>query len=88
MSRCGENYNNLIFGTKQSTDEYVNTAIARNIQHSLKNYQYEDHFRNLYELYEKHELTNVINRIVEDMNHRFTIDVLTRDFREIVKCCG
>ncbi|MGN0757285.1 AAA family ATPase [uncultured Treponema sp.] len=81
MSRSGENYNNLIFGTKQSTDEYVNTAIARNIQHSLKNYQYEDHFRNLYELYEKHELTNVINRIVEDMNHRFTIDVLTRDFK-------
>ena len=81
MSRSGENYNNLIFGTKQSTDEYVNTAIARNIQHSLKNYQYEDHFRNLYELYEKHELTNVINRIVEDMNHRFPIDVLTRDFK-------
>lgn len=81
MSRSGENYNNSIFGTKQSTDEYVNTAIARNIQHSLKNYQYEDHFRNLYELYEKHELTNVINRIVEDMNHRFTIDVLTRDFK-------
>ena len=81
MSRSGENYNNLIFGTKQSIDEYVNTAIARNIQHSLKNYQYEDHFRNLYELYEKHELTNVINIIVEDMNHRFTIDVLTRDFK-------
>lgn len=81
MSRSGENYNNFIFGTKLSTDEYVNTAIARNIQHSLKNYQYEDHFRNLYELYEKHELTNVINRIVEDMNHRFTIDVLTRDFK-------
>ena len=33
------------------------------------------------ELYEARELTNAINRIVEDMNHRFTIEVLTKDFR-------
>ena len=33
------------------------------------------------ELYEKNELTNAINRIVEDMNHRFTMEVLTRDFK-------
>ena len=81
MSQSGENYNQAIFGTKKSTDEYVNTAIARNIQHSLKNYQYGSHFRNLKELYDKHELTNAINRIVEDMNHDFTIEVLTRAFK-------
>ncbi|MEE3411235.1 MAG: AAA family ATPase [Treponema sp.] len=81
MSKSGQNYNKGIFSTKQSADEYVNTAIARNIQHSLKNYQYEDHFRNLYELYEKNELTSAINRIVEDMNHRFTVSVLTQDFK-------
>jgi len=80
MSQSGENYNKAIFSSKQSTDEYVNTAIARNIQHSLKNYQYEGHFRSLKELYDNHELTNVINRIVEDMNHEFTVKVLTRDF--------
>ena len=56
----------------------MNTAIARNIQHSLKNYQYEGHFRHLYSLYEKNELTSAINRIVQDINHRFTIDVLDR----------
>ena len=77
MSQSGENYNKAIFGSKKATDEYVNTAIARNIQHSLKNYQYEGHFRHLKDLYEKNELTNAINRIVEDINHEFTIKVLT-----------
>ena len=83
MSVGGRHYNDdsLIFATKKSTDEYVDSAIARNIQHSLKNYQYEDHFRSLRELYEKNELTNAINRIVEDINHRFTLEVLTRDFK-------
>jgi len=81
MSQSGDNYNKAIFGTKKSTAEYVNTAIARNIQHSLKNYQYGSHFRNLKELYDKGELTNAINRIVEDMNHDFTIEVLTRTFK-------
>lgn len=83
MSLGGKQYHDstMIFATKKSTDEYVDSAIARNIQHSLKNYKYEGHFRSLRELYEKNELTNAINRIVEDMNHRFTIEVLTRDFK-------
>ena len=83
MSPGGKQYNDnaMIFATKKSTDEYVDSAIARNIQHSLKNYKYEGHFRSLQDLYEKNELTNAINRIVEDMNHRFTMEVLTRDFK-------
>lgn len=83
MSLGGKQYNDnaMIFSTKKSTDEYVDSAIARNIQHSLKNYKYEGHFRSLWDLYEKNELTNAINRIVEDMNHRFTMEVLTRDFK-------
>lgn len=83
MSLGGKQYNDnaMIFATKKSTDEYVDSAIARNIQHSLKNYEYEGHFRSLRDLYEKNELTNAINRIVEDINHRFTIEVLTRDFK-------
>lgn len=83
MSLGGRHYNDnaVTFATKKSTDEYVDSAIARNIQHSLKNYQYEGHFRSLRELYEKNELTNAINRIVEDINHRFTLEVLTRDFK-------
>lgn len=83
MSFGGKFYNEqrMIFSTRKSTNEYVDSAIAHNIQHSLKNYQYEGHFRSLRELYEKNELTSVINRIVEDMNHRFTLEVLTKDFK-------
>lgn len=83
MSLGGRHYNesSMIFASRKSTDEYVDSAIARNIQHSLKNYQYEGHFRSLRDLYDKNELTNAINRIVEDINHRFTLEVLTRDFK-------
>ena len=80
MSISGINYNESTFMTKQSTDEYIDNAIARNIQHSLKYYQDGGHFRNLYDLYEKGELTSAINRVVEDINHRFTKEVLTRTF--------
>lgn len=71
----------VIFSTKKSTDEYVDSAIARNIQHALKNYQDGSHFRSLGELYERDELTSVINRIVEDINHRFTLEILTKNFK-------
>ena len=83
MSMGGANYNmdKFTFATKESADDYVDSAIARNIQHSLKCYQHEGHFRSLQELYDAGELTNAINRIVEDVNHRFTIEVLTREFK-------
>ena len=82
MSMGGVNYNSApTFATKASTDEYVDSAIARNIQHSLKYYRYGDHFGSLVELYDKNELTSAINRIIEDINHRFTLEVLTRQFK-------
>ena len=82
MSLGGIHYNETsTFASKKQTDEYIDTAIARNIQHSLRCYQYEGHFRSLQALYEKNELTSAINRVVEDMNHRFTLEVLTRDFK-------
>ena len=82
MSLGGIYYNEAsTFSSKKATDEYVDTAIAHNIQHSLHCYQYEGHFRHLQDLYEKDELTSAINRVVEDINHRFTLEVLTRDFK-------
>lgn len=82
MSMGGINYNEKSsFATKKSADEYIDSAIARNIQHSLKYYQDGGHFRKLYELYSKGELTSAINRVVEDLNHRFTKEVLTRTFK-------
>ena len=82
MSLGGVHYNETsTFASKESTDEYVDTAIARNIQHSLRCYQYEGHFRHLRDLYEKGELTSAINRVVEDINHRFTLEVLSQDWK-------
>lgn len=81
MSLSGNNYNDeSIFANTRRTSEYIDSAIAKNIQHSLQYYQNGTHFRSLYELYKKNELTSVINRIIEDMNHRFTIETLTRTF--------
>lgn len=82
MSMSGVNYN--LSGTFQNSETagaYVDTAIAHNIQHSLKNYQNEGHFGSLKELYDTNELTSAINRVVEDMNHEFTLKVLTQDFK-------
>ncbi len=81
MSMSGVHYNTeSTFASAASAGEYVDSAIARNIQHSLKCYQNEGHFRGLQELYEAGELTSAINRVVEDINHRFTVNVITRDF--------
>jgi len=81
MSLGGINYNErATFANAKSTNEYVDTAIANNIQHSLQYYKSGIHFASLQSLYEQNELTNVINRVVEDINHRFTLEVLTRDF--------
>lgn len=81
MSISGKHYNDSIFSNKESTDEYIDSSITHNIQHSLNHYQDGGHFRSLYKLFEKNELTSAINRIIEDMNHRFTIEVLTRVFK-------
>ena len=81
MSISGKRYHSAsTFASAQTAGEYVDSAIPHNIQHSLCNYQYGDHFRALWELYDSGELTTAIQRIVEDINHAFTLDVLTRQF--------
>ncbi len=82
MSLSGVNYNeDAIFASARSAEEYIDTAIAKNIQYSLKMYEYGGHFRSLLELYEKGELTNVINRVVENINHSFTRRVVEKTFK-------
>ncbi len=71
----------ISFRDDESTRRYIDTAIARNIQHSLACYKGGAHFRHLIELYEADEFTNAVNRIIEDMNHRFLISVLVREFK-------
>ena len=82
MNMSGVNYNeDSPFANSENAREYVDTAIAHNIQHSLRCYQQAGHFRKLQELYDKNELTSAINRVVEDQTHRFTVEVLTREFK-------
>lgn len=69
------------FRDDETTRRYIDSAICRNIQHSLKCYHDGRYFRHLRDLYEKNELTNAINRIIEDENHRFALDVVTRLFK-------
>ena len=82
MSISGKNYNKeSTFATAKKSNEYIDTAIANNIQHSLKYYQDGGHFRQLFDLYRQGELTNVINRVVENINHSFTFDVVEKAFK-------
>ncbi len=69
------------FRDDESTRKYIDTAICKNIQHSLACCEHGNYFRHLFELYEAGELTGAINRIIEDMNHRFVLSVLTKDFK-------
>ncbi len=81
MSMSGVNYNEKSsFASKKNAGEYIDSAIAHNIQHSLKYYQDGGHFRHLYDLFIQGELTSAINRVVENMNHRFTKETLTKTF--------
>ncbi len=82
MSLGGINYNtDATFANSKSAEEYIDTAIAKNIQHSLRMYQYGGHFRQLLDLYERGELTNVINRVVENINHSFARRVVESSFK-------
>ena len=65
------------FRDDETARRYIDTAICKNIQHSLKCYQKGRYFRHLCELYDANELTNAINRIIEDENHEFTVKVIT-----------
>ena len=74
-------FDDVSFRDDESTRKYIDTAISRNIQHSLKNDSFGEYFNQLRELYEKGELTNVINRIVQNMNHRFLLSVIREKFK-------
>lgn len=70
----------VAFRDDESTRRYIDTAICKNIQHSLSCFAFGKYFGQLQSLYEAGELTGAINRIIEDMNHRFVLEVLTRPF--------
>jgi len=81
MSMEGVDYNKTVRSGPNELNEYVDSSIIHNIIHSIKNVDGGKYFFHLYDLYERHELENVINRIIEDRNHRFAISIIEQDFK-------
>lgn len=69
------------FRDDESTRRYIDTAICKNIQHSLACCERGNYFRHLRILYEAGELTGAINRIIESMNHQFLLWTLIQRFK-------
>ena len=69
------------FRDDESTRRYIDTAICKNIQHSLACCDRGNYFRHLRTLYEAGELTGAINRIIESMNHQFLLRTLIQRYK-------
>ena len=69
------------FYNKDNCDEYTNTAIARNIQHSLDNLGRDGEYGALASFREKGEMTTFINKIVELYTRRFTMEIVNKKFK-------
>ena len=55
--------------------------LFQHLLNTLKNDRYGEYFNQLKELYNNGELTNVINRIVENINHDFLLKVIEDKFK-------
>ena len=69
------------FRDDESTRRYVDTAICQNIQNSLAHCRDGRYFRHLWQMYEAKELTRAINRLIENINHRFVLSTVTAPFK-------
>ena len=80
----GANYHKNVYPTffdEKTSIEYVDTAISRNIQNSLSNYNDGEKYPRLIGARNANQLTNIINRVVQDNNHRFVASVINRTFK-------
>ena len=75
LSKSGINYNR-----DENFKEYVDSDIAENIQHSLSKLKDKGDLGALYLIHSRGELTNVINRVIEDKNHEFLLDAILKNF--------
>ena len=71
----------LAFRDDETARRYIDTAICKNIQHSLAYFRDGSNLRHLRDLYEADELTSAINRIIESMNHQFLLRTLISKFK-------
>ena len=73
--------NNECFSNADAAGRYIATAIANNIQNTLRHENYEDSFGNLRDLLRADELISAIQRVIQDNNHSFGLDVLSSVFK-------
>lgn len=66
----------VTFRDEEHMRSYSDLAIARNIQNTLRNASYGRYMLHLVDLSEADELTGAINRVIEDLGHRFLLSVL------------
>lgn len=69
------------FYDENSSISYIDTSICKNIQRSLTYYRDGDNFNRIRAIKDRDELTNIINRIVQDENHRFVKEVVNSVFK-------
>lgn len=69
------------FRDDETTRRYIDTAICKNIQHSLACCERGNYLRHLRTLFDAGELTGAINRIIESMNHQFLLKTLVQRFK-------
>ncbi|MBQ7609270.1 MAG: AAA family ATPase [Desulfovibrionaceae bacterium] len=68
------------FANSTKTYEYIDSAIAQNIQYSLETESGRRSFHDLFKLYYDGLLTGIINRIVERENHYIILETVQRKF--------
>lgn len=71
---------NMPFDTKGHCDDYVRLSVSENIENTLSRFDKGTMFGDLYNLYKAGKFTGLVNRVVEDTNHRFTVSVLQEAF--------
>ena len=69
------------FIDRAATNQYIDSAIAYNIQHSLDYFHDGEFYGRLHTLRARGELTNVINRVVEDKNRELVAYVIDRTYK-------
>lgn len=77
-------FEDVSFRDDESARKYIDTAISKNIQHALKNDNFGEYFNELRTLYNNNELTNVINRIVENMIIYFYLMSLKKNLNHMI----
>lgn len=71
---------NLPFDTKEHCDDYVRLSVSENIENTLSRFDKGMMFGHLYDTYKSGMFTGLVNRLVEDTNHRFAVAVLQEAF--------